>query len=204
MKIIDLTHTFNSNMPVYPGDPLAQLTQIDKDGIVDHQINSRMHVGTHIDAPLHMIKKGKRISQFPPEKFIGNGVLIDARNNEQIDVELLETVRIRDYDIVLILTGFGGKFRTKPSEYYNKYPVITEDLAKKLVNLGAKIVGMDTPSPDRTPYKVHKILLSKEILIIENLTNLEKLVGIKKFEIIALPAKLDTEAAMVRVIARIL
>ncbi len=203
MKYIDLTHTFNSNMPVYPGDPKAELTQISKDGIVDHEIKSGMHVGTHMDAPLHMIKNGKKLSQFPIEKFIGNGVLIDARTKEKIDVDLLDEVRIKDKDVVLILTGFGVKFRKKPEEYYNKYPEITEDLAKKLVNLGAKIVGMDTPSPDRAPYNIHKILLSKEILIIENLTNLEALVGIKRFEIIALPAKLDTEAAMVRVIARI-
>ncbi|MBI5227826.1 cyclase family protein [Candidatus Micrarchaeota archaeon] len=203
MKYIDLTHTFSANMPVYPGDPLSELKRIDKDRIVDHQLTTGMHVGTHMDAPLHMIAGGKRLSEFDVGKFIGNGVLIDARNKEQVDVDSLDKIRIRDHDIVIIWTGFSEKFRTKPEEYYAKYPSISEELAKKFVELGVKIVGMDTPSPDRAPYKVHKILLEKEILIIENLTNVERLVGIKKFEIIALPAKFDTEAAPVRVIARV-
>jgi kynurenine formamidase len=49
---------------------------------------------------------------------------------------------------------------------------------------------------------VHKILLSAELLIIENLTNLEALLGIDKFDVVALPAKLQCEAAPVRVIAQ--
>jgi len=48
---------------------------------------------------------------------------------------------------------------------------------------------------------VHKILLSAEVLIIENLTNLEALLGIDAFDVVALPANLQCEAAPIRVIA---
>ena len=42
-------------------------------------------------------------------------------------------------------------------------------------------------------------MLGNEILIIENLTDLEKLIGEKDFDVIALPAKINAEAASVRV-----
>ncbi len=61
---------------------------------------------------------------------------------------------------------------------------------------------MDTPSPDKDPYTVHRILLKEEILIIESLKNLSELLDVKKFEITALPAKFEADSAPVRVIAR--
>ncbi len=199
---IDLTQTFTVEMPVYPGDlksELKQIATIEKEGFIDHEIRTGMHVGTHMDAPLHMIANGKKISDFAPDKFFGRGVLIDARGKEKIDADLLANIQAGD--IVLVLTGFGNKFRE--AVYYEKYPELTEIFARKLVELKVKIVGADTPSPDRPPFAVHKILLSNEVLILENLTNLEQLIG-KQFEVFALPAKFDTEAAPARVVARII
>ena len=201
MQYIDLTQTFGPKMPVYPGDPqseLKQITTIEKDGFTDHQLNTAMHVGTHMDAPLHMIAGGKRISEIGLDKFFGQGHLIDARGKEKIDVDVLAGVE--PGDIVLVLTGFSEKFHD--ADYYGKYPQLTEAFANKLVELKVSMVGMDTPSPDREPFVVHKVLLSQEILIIENLTNIEQLVG-QSFEVMALPLKLEADAAPVRVLARV-
>jgi kynurenine formamidase len=199
MQYIDLTQTFSAQMPVYPGDSVPELTPIDSDGIRDHRLNTGMHVGTHMDAPLHMIAGGKRISEIDPAKFFGSGKLIDARGMDKIGPEVLADIQAGD--IVLVLTGFGSKFHD--FDYYEKYPELTEAFANKLVELKVKIVGLDTPSPDRKPFAVHKILLGQEILIIENLTNLEQLLN-QKFEVVALPAKLETDAALTRVIAKII
>ena len=65
-RFIDLTHTFDDHMPVYPGDPEARLyrsADINSDGYNDFKIESGMHVGTHIDAPLHMMAQGRYISE---------------------------------------------------------------------------------------------------------------------------------------------
>lgn len=204
MKYIDLTHTFTDNMPVYPGDPIPELTQIadiQKEGYTDYRLTTGMHVGTHMDAPLHMLAGGKRLSEIAPEKFFGLGYLIDARGKSIVDTEALKNHSIKKGGIVIVFTGFSDKFGQ--AEYYEKYPEISEEFAHKMIELGVKIVGMDTPSPDRPPFKVHKLLLQEEILIIENLANLELLVGMKQFEIFALPTKLETEAAPIRVIARL-
>ncbi len=201
MKYIDLTHTFKPNMPVYPGDPEPELRQTafaDKDGYNEFQIKTGMHVGTHMDAPLHMLQNGKRLSEYSPEHFFGKGYLIDARGRS-IDADLLDGKKISKGGIVLIMTGFYKKFGT--SEYYESYPEITKAFASKMIELGVKLVGMDTPSPDRSPFAIHKLLLRNNVLIIENLTNLENLLGHAQFTVAALPAKFDTEAAPARVIA---
>lgn len=205
MKIIDLTHSFTEKMPVYPGDPepsLKQVASLEKDGFNDHMINTVMHVGTHMDAPLHMIADGKKMDEINTNKFIGKGILIDARGKDKVDASLLENIQIEEDSIVLVFTGFGSKYREQA--YFENYPGITEDFAQKMVELKVKIVGMDILGPDQPPFPTHKILLGNGILIIENLTNLDQLVGVKGFEVIALPAKFHTDAAPVRIIARIL
>lgn len=79
---------------------------------------------------------------------------------------------------------------------------MTEEFAETMVKAHVKIVGMDILAPDVAPFPTHKILLGNGILIIENLVNLEKLMDIPTFEVIALPMKLQSDAAWVRVVAR--
>lgn len=205
MKIIDLTQTFTKDMPVYPGDPKSSLEQIafiEKDTFNDYKITTVMHVGTHMDAPLHMIHEGKTIDEIIPDKFIGKGILLDVRDKSKIDSTVLNNLQITEGAIVLLYTGFGTKYRSE--EYYKGYPELTEDFANKIVELKVKMVGMDMLGPDHDkPWTTHKILLRNEILILENLANLDQLLGTKNFEVIALPAKLKADAAPVRVIATI-
>jgi len=87
-------------------------------------------------------------------------------------------------------------------KYFEEYPAFTEEFAQALVEAQVKMVGMDTPSPDYAPYPIHKLLLSNDILIIENLTNLDKLLN-KQCEIVALPINTETDGALARVIARV-
>lgn len=203
MSFIDLTHKFIEDMPVYPGDTKPELKEastVEKDGFGHFWVSTGMHVGTHIDAPLHFIAGGKKLSEFPVEKFIGRGVLVDARD-KVIDSTLLKESDIQKGDIVLIWTDVSRRFRD--ADYYTNTPVLTEEFAHALVAAGVKMVGMDMNGPDKEPFNVHKILLGADILIIENLTGLEQLVGVKEFEVIALPVKFETEAAPARVVARI-
>ena len=204
MKYIDLTHSFVPDMPAYPGDPKATLSQaahIDSDGYTDHQLNTLMHVGTHMDAPLHMIKDGIYMDELPLDTFFGKGLLLDVHGKQIIDATALSGVTVEPNSIVLVYTGFGEKYHSP--QYFEDYPQIDESFAKRIVELGAKIVGMDIVGPDQPPFPTHKQLLGHGVLIIENLTNLDALVQVNHFDVIAIPAKFHTDAAPVRVIATI-
>lgn len=204
MKILDLTHTFTETMPVFPGDSSPSLkgeTDAEMD-IVHFRVDTGMHIGTHMDGPLHMIRGARKLSDMPIERFIAKGHVLNAEGKNEIGVELLEGKQIEKGDCILIHTGWDMKFRTPA--FYENYPDLTEAFAQKLVELEVKFVGLDTPSPDKAPYAIHRILLKKEILIIESMCNLERLLDVENFEVIALPTKFDAEAAPVRVIARII
>lgn len=214
MIFFDLTHPFSSNTPVFPGDPKPEITQsafLETHGFNDFTVKMGMHVGTHIDAPLHFIAGGKKLSDFGPDKFMGRGVLLDARGRAQIDSSLLSAYAeprrdkkdgaIQKGHILLIYTDWDKRFRE--ANYFSDYPVLTEDFARAVVKAGVKIVALDTCSPDRAPYEIHKILLAADVLIVENGTNFEKLLGMPSFEVIALPPFFETEAAPVRLVARV-
>jgi kynurenine formamidase len=201
MELIDLTQTFSDNMPVYPGDKQPEIKQtsfLKKDGIIHFSLKTGMHVGTHIDAPLHFLENGKKISEIPVQQYFGRGRLIDARGELTIHAGLLEKIDIKANDIVLVLTNLDREY-TKPL-YFNNFPEVTEDFAQKLIDKGVSMLGLDTCGPDKEPYEIHKMLLGNNILITENLTNLELLIG-AEFSVIALPLKIEAEAGLARVIA---
>ncbi|HWY79181.1 MAG TPA: cyclase family protein [Candidatus Sulfotelmatobacter sp.] len=203
MKLIDLTQLFTQDMPVFPGDKKSSLKyEYDSQSDITHYaIATGTHVGTHMDGPLHMVKGGKKLSEIDLERFIANGHVIDVQGKSKIETDVLHNKDIKEGDCVLFYTGFGKDFRN--ANYFENYPVLTDDLARKLVELKVKFVGTDACGPDAAPYTIHRILLPNEILILENLTNLESLLNVSQFEVIALPAKFDADAAPVRVIARI-
>lgn len=201
-KFIDLTHSIMDNMPIYQSDDPETLTktrslQVDKYN--DWYLCAGMHVGTHIDGPGHLTESAVRLSDLPVERFIGTGYLVDARDRMVIGPDLLENVPAQDDLIVLIWTGWDKKFGTQ--EYFDTHPVLTPAFAEKLINHNVKMVGLDFFSPDRYPFEVHKLFFRNRILIIENLTGLEQLVGIDKFTVFALPLKTETDSALARVVA---
>lgn len=77
--IIDLSVPINEQTPVYPGDPAVKIApagNLERDGYCDHLISLGTHVGTHIDAPAHMVAGGKTLNQIPLDHFIGKGKYI--------------------------------------------------------------------------------------------------------------------------------
>jgi len=200
-----LSHTIVDNMPVFPGDPqlsLKQIASVSKEGFTDHQLSTGMHVGTHMDAPLHMIEDGTYMSDMPVSHFAGPGVLLDVRGKKEIDQTVLAGISLARGAIVLLCTGMSSVYGTE--QYTKDYPKITESFATAMVEAGVKIIGMDMLNPDtEESFPVHKILLSQDVLIIENLTNVEALIGQKEFEVFAFPLKLHSDAAPVRVVARL-
>lgn len=205
MTLIDLTHTYDAVMPVYPGDTPPQWIQkasLEHDGYVHFQLTASMHIGTHIDAPAHFISNGKVLSDIPLERFTGRGVLINARGKQTIDVDVLTGIDIQKGDVVLIDTGFAEQFGKE--KYFEDFPEMTEAFAKRLVEFQVHMIGLDNPSPERDqPFPCHKILLGAEILILENLTNMHELPAVDLFEVMAFPPKFAFDGAPVRVVAKI-
>lgn len=155
-----------------------------------------------MDAPLHMVEGGAYISEIDIAHFQGRGVLIDARGLNIIDENILDKYDICAGDIVLVWTGWDKKYRT--DDYFKSWPVMTVPFAKALVNKKISLIGMDTAGPEmEDTFPVHKTFLPNNVLIMENMTNLEKLEKFQDFLVHAYPAKYHADAAPVRVVAEI-
>ena len=194
-KYIDLSYEIEHQMAVYPGDDELKLYRhrfLNRDYYNDTKLETGMHVGTHIDAPSHLLNKDRFICDYPVEKFIGNGCLLDVRNEEIIKLKDEYLDKVQEGDIVLLYTGYDEFFGT--DKYFENHPIVDEKLAQFFVDRGVKLIGIDMPSPDQYPFKVHHKLLENDILIIENLRNLKKLEGVKRFEVMAFPLNISAEA----------
>jgi kynurenine formamidase len=152
MNLIDLTHTIHRNIAVFPGDDpirLEQIKTLERDGFNNFRLTSGMHVGTHIDGPMHMTPDTRMMAELPLDAFTGRGVLIDVRGEQKIEFRESFRTMIRPDDIVLFYSGLDILFG-KP-QYFTDYPDITGELAQFLADQHVKIVGLDWVSPDHYP-----------------------------------------------------
>lgn len=203
-KFIDLTRVIEDSMAVYPGDTgtvLYEEKSLKSDGYNAYRLETGMHAGTHIDAPMHLINSEKFISEIPLENFMGNGCIIDVRGEHVIRLKVDYEEKLKKCDFVFLYTGYDEKFGTE--DYFKHHPVVERDFAEFLVNKKIKVMGIDTPSPDKYPFKVHKTLFNNNIMIIENLANLKELLDYECFEVMAFPLKIKAEASLVRVVAAV-
>ncbi|MCL2774767.1 MAG: cyclase family protein [Oscillospiraceae bacterium] len=204
MKLIDISHVLDENTPIFPGDcktALSKYKTIEKDCYNAYVLQSGLHTGTHIDIPMHLINDDKTVKDFPADCFVGKGVLLDVRGEDVIQMKPVYREIVGEQDIVLLFTGFDKYYFQ--DKYFANHPTASDELAEFLLSKKIKMLGMDMPAPDYPPFTFHKELLRKGIFVLENLTNLQSLIDIADFEVIALPLKINAEASLVRAVCRV-
>ncbi len=191
-NIIDLSHSINDQMSVYPGTEGPEIRQIascKQDGYCEYQYSFSSHTGTHIDAPAHILEKGKKLHEYSIHNFTGKAICIPVDKGKNIDDTLiLKHKRVMSkVDFILFNTGHSKFWGQK--EYYIDYPTFTEKACQLLATFNVKGIGMDVCSPDplhSQDLTAHKVLMKYQILLIENLTNLKVLEG-KEFIFYGIP-----------------
>jgi arylformamidase len=137
--------------------------------------------GTYMDAPFHRYADGSDLARVPLPVTAGvPGVRIDARDavtsgRRTIDESFLNGVDIRGR-AVLFWTGWDERW--PEDDYLELSPFVSGELASRLVEEGALIVGIDTWNIDDVQDKerpAHSILLGNGIPIVENLRGLSEL-----------------------------
>jgi kynurenine formamidase len=197
--LVDLTHTLTSAVSVYPGSDypvIKNISVFEQDGYREKQLVLSTHHGTHIDCPFHLLSDGFHTGDAPPDRFFGKGLVIDCRSlapAASITIDFLHAAKAEfaDIDFLLFLTGMDRQWNTPL--YSGPVPILTPDAAGYLTRFHLKGIGIDALSIDPvedTELVVHKTLLSGNIIIIENLTGLEKLLN-KDFLFCCFPLKIE-------------
>lgn len=172
------------------------------------------HVGTHVDAPLHVGEGGQSIDEVPLDWFAGRAVCLDLRHIPDlgdVDVSELEAaeqtagVKISDH-IVLLCTGFHARHWPN-HEIVTNNPGLTADATHWLADHGSRVHGVEGPSTDKGGTKEfpnHRVCRDRGLIHYEWLVNLDELVGKGEFWFTGYPLKwLGGTGSPVRAVARL-
>ncbi len=200
MKPIDLSLLIEPKIPLFPGAPPPQ--SISWENIKENGYNLELlfmssHTGTHIDAPYHFSEDGLTVEKIPLNRLIQNAILIKIfkKRNQSITISDIKDFE-RKYEPIpqnsTIVFYTNWQKNSKKSYFFTENPGLNENAAKYLVSKNINLVGIDSPSIDlgkNSKFPVHKIFSKKNILIVENLDNLEKIPS-QKFLFSIFPLKL--------------
>ncbi|BDF32793.1 cyclase [Lachnospiraceae bacterium] len=206
MKFIDLTREINNNTQVCPCDKVPVVEDYattEEEGVNVKFMKMGTHTSTHIDAPYHISKEGRNLNDFPVDRFIGKGIVLDFSDRGEIYEITREDImahaeELKQVDYAILNTGWASYYGTWD---FFRHPYLSGDAALALVELGIKIVGTDGSSADaaygfstakrlenptfseilenieRENIKndAHTALLGNDCLIVEYLCNLDQL-----------------------------
>ncbi|KAK3797829.1 hypothetical protein RRG08_052428 [Elysia crispata] len=217
---VDLSHVQNMTTLYWPGVPtfnrtiVAAGTSANGIWIEVGAFSSGEHGGTHIDVPRHFIENGMDLKDFPLERTVAEGVVIDcsaeaernadyAVTKEKIEQWEEKHGRIPNEAAVLFRFGYAKKF-WEPEKYLNTqqlddattyhFPSVSLEAVKWLVkSRNLKMIGMDVPSPDPPTdltYPVHRLVLPLNIMIMENV-NIVPSLPPRNFRLHAAPIRIE-------------
>jgi kynurenine formamidase len=196
--ILDLTREIRTDTKVFPGSPLPKFITWNKMDI--HNYHSEVifmstHTGTHMDAPSHFVTGVSSIDQIPVNRLISRTTLIKAAkaSDELITASEIEASKVKILEGSSVVFSTSWENEVDNDYYFTHSPGLSEDAAEYLINKKVNAVGIDLPSIDRgsdSNFPVHKLLLSNEILIVENLCNLGKIDN-QNFTLIMTPLRLS-------------
>ena len=209
MQIVDLTQEIDECIQVFPGSPrvsLLQWSNYETHKFASEAIFCSTHVGTHIDAPYHFNMSGSTVEKISLEKLIVQDKIkvlkIERNDDEKIEIDDLKNHEIMENDSILINTNWSKN--KDLDKYFSNSPGLSKAAANYLAEIKINLIGIDSPNIDPATdneFSSHKIFSESNILVIENLMNLDKLLN-SRFTLIALPLKLkNCSGAPIRAVA---
>nr|WP_195761704.1 cyclase family protein [Pantoea sp. 201603H] len=218
-RIVDLTHALEEDMPVWPTHPRFFMNGIESlhkgDEAFLNQITLGEHCGTHVDAPAHFVPDGETIDHIAPLNLFSQAVKIDMSGapassslpRQHIEQWEKENRAIQADDIVIFYTGYEDRWALRPNHlaFLKDWPGLSREAAMYLADKGIRAVGTDVMTIDafvHEGYPAHDVFLNRNILIIENLTQLRELPN--QFIFLAMPLKIKGgSASPIRAVALI-
>jgi arylformamidase len=196
MTVYDISVPLRANMPTYPGDPGIEIINwltLDKgDSANVSFIKFGAHTGTHVDAPAHFIKGGSPSESLPLESLIGAAAVVELPAGcDVIDDKVVDDVCREGTTRVLFKTRNSEFWSSATAEFRTDYTYISPAGAKRLTDLGVKLVGIDYLSIEKfqsEDFATHHLLLSQGVVIVEGLDL--RAVPAGRYELICLPLRI--------------
>lgn len=208
MQLIDISIGLSPDLPVWPGDPplvLERTSSMEAGEAANvSRLEAGVHVGTHVDAPLHFIRNGKPVEELSLEILVGAARVVSLPETAVIDAASLREAAVpQGTERLLIKTRNGRLWSSEVESFQKDFVAVDESGAHWLVDRGVKLVGVDylSVAPWDAPVPTHKVLLEAGVVIVEGLD----LRGVEpgSYELYCLPLKLlGSDGAPARAVLR--
>jgi arylformamidase len=194
MPIYDISVPLSNDLPTWPGDPGVQITDYlslkKGDAANVSSLNFGAHTATHIDAPAHFIAGAERLESLPLDVLIGEAEVIEVPATMRAISEEFVVQHCKPETTRVLFKTRNSSFWTG-TEFRKDFTYLEFEAAKRLVDYGVKLVGIDYLSIEEfgtTDHKTHLALLSHQVIIVEGLNLAEISPG--KYELICLPLRI--------------
>jgi arylformamidase len=204
-RLIDITRPVAAGIPVWPGDAPYRLEWSARRAggwpANVARVSHTVHLGTHADAPHHVLDDGPRIAAMPLDAYAGPATVLDARGRDEVGAGWLAAA-LGDARPERVL--FRTESWVDPEVFPSAFPGISPLAAQALVDRGVRLVGTDAPSVDpfdSEDLPAHHVLLGAGVAILENLL----LDGVQpgEYELTAFPLRLEeADGSPVRAVLR--
>lgn len=219
MTIIDLSVTVDTTTAGPPPAPAGPTLTRHHRGPGFWQLSTveqSLHLGSHIDAPLHCYAGGATTAEIPLDRVCGTATVLDCTGvgaDEPVTVGVLERAAgpLREGDIAVLATGWSDRMWGSFPDYYTRSPFLEPEAAEWLVARRPAAVAFDffeehcARFPDFTSeeFVCHRILLGAGIPLLEQMTAIGA-VGRDRFTLHAPFYKLaDCDGALARFYATV-
>jgi arylformamidase len=180
-------------------------------GQIVRGVHMRLHAGSHVDAPSHMVKGGKDLEQLPIETFMGDAVVADLTHRVPggaVTVEDLEHAvgdRLEAGDRLLLRSDCNNDYDGGSDAWQKRSPYLRHAAVHWLIDKGVSVVGFDfyhgadEPGSNVGAYTARK-LQEAGIVTMPYLKNLDQ-IRKPRVTLLALPLKMiGVEASPVRAV----
>lgn len=182
---------------------MRRLRLADGDVANASSIEMDVHVGTHVDAPLHFLEDGRSVEALPLEALLGRAHVLDLTGLRSITAPDLERAGAGEGGERLLLKTSNSFLWSGPPRFTEGYVGLTLDAAEWLVGRSPRLIGIDYLSVQRfqDDARTHEVLLRADIVILEGLDL--SAVSAGEYELICLPISIEgAEAAPARAVLR--
>jgi arylformamidase len=194
-KYIDVTVNLSPDTPVWPGAPRYKFEQkkfqISGGGeATSTHFDMIAHCGTHIDAPLHVVRNGKTIERLDLETLIGPCRVIEHRGEGHITKEDLSLMGFIPTKRLLVKSRNSARLRNGTLD--ETFLSLLPDALEYLMQSGVELLGVDGlsigPFGELT-MKNHLMFCTAGGIVLETLDLSDVEPG--EYGLIALPIKLQ-------------
>lgn len=190
---IDISVQLDNTLPTWPGSVGYDLSRTrsiaNGDSTTDSHLSCDVHVGTHIDAPAHVLPNGATIEALPLENLIGPAVVAEHTGPGHITADVLDRMEIPCGTKRLLFKTRNSALWQK-AEFDVNFIALTADAAEWVVRRGILLVGIDYLSIEPYGQKLgtHTILLQAGVTLLEGLNMAKAAPG--TYKLICLPINL--------------